>query len=231
MTIRRIALCAALIALLVSPVRGQEEVATMTVTNGGSVVNGNTTSFETLSATPGSDGISFAEAVEASNGTAGPKLIKFAPELVRNPIEVVPDGSDRRLLVLTSGRLTIDGDVDGDGKPDITLVAPITASSAAVVIRSSRNTIRGLNFVTFPDAAIVFTCLDAACEERGIVGTRIENNTFFSPRGAGINVAPAGIRPVDVPYVTDVTFDGLTIANRLRRAAACDRPQHHHHQQ
>ncbi len=212
MTVRAIAVSTALLTALSAATfaYGQSETV-ITVTNGGNAINGDTTNIASLIATPGPDGISFAEAIQAANGTPGPKLLKFAPELSRNPIELLPDGVDRRFIPLLSGSLTIDGDVDGDHKPDITLVGRSSAASTAFVIRSSRNTIRGLNLQTFPDAAIIFTCLDQFCEDRTIQSTRIENNTFFSPQGSGISVAPSGVRPADTPYVTDVGIDGLVI--------------------
>ena len=55
--------------------------ATIIVTNATDIVNGDTSSIDALNANPGPDGISFREAINASNNTVGLKAIEFASDL------------------------------------------------------------------------------------------------------------------------------------------------------
>lgn len=90
----------------------------ITVTNTSDIVNGNTLNIDTLFSNPGPDGISFREAINASNGTSGLKTIGFHPSLTGDSITIIPVGE---LFLMSSGELTINGDITGDGNPDITL--------------------------------------------------------------------------------------------------------------
>src|SRR4029079_6790983 len=56
-------------------------LALVTVSNVFDVVNGNTTSITSLIATPGGDGISLREAIQAANATAGADEVRFAAAL------------------------------------------------------------------------------------------------------------------------------------------------------
>lgn len=73
---------------------------TVTVTNVSDVVNGNTSNIAALISNPGPDGISFREALYASNGTIGQKTITFHQSLSGATITFAVDGE---LLLLSGG--------------------------------------------------------------------------------------------------------------------------------
>src|ERR1017187_7661647 len=97
----------------------------ITVTNATVAMNGNTSSVAALVANPGPDGISLPEAVSATNNDPGTWVIQFAPALKGSTIHLDPAPSlgFLGLFGLTGGNVTINGDVDGDGQPDITLTS------------------------------------------------------------------------------------------------------------
>ncbi len=169
--------------------------AAVTVTNASDVANGDISSFTALIANPGPDGISFREAIAAANNTPGPKSIGFAPGLQGETITLGSAGSIWALF-LTSGQLTIDGDVDGDDQPDITLDGSLGAANSmgsGFSIWSSSNTIKSLAMVGFYIAATIrplqdFTQLKIA------TGNQFVQNVISStlPAAAGITFGMAG---------------------------------------
>jgi uncharacterized protein (TIGR03437 family) len=116
----------------------------ITVTNATVAVNGDTSSVAALVANPGSDGISIQEAIIATNNDPGIWNIQFAPALKGSTIVVDPGGSGGGLSFLTGGNVTINGDIDGDGKPDITLKSQ-SGTALTIFIISAGNTIYGLS--------------------------------------------------------------------------------------
>lgn len=90
----------------------------VTVNTTAATVDGDTSSVAALSANAGADGkISFAEAVKAVDNTGPGYTIKFA----------LPHGSviitGTTALVISAPNTTIEGDEDGDGKPDVAIYA------------------------------------------------------------------------------------------------------------
>lgn len=114
----------------------------------------------TVAELPGADGhISLREAIAAANHTAGPHLITFLESLRGGSIRVGFDAGGnalpRELPWLCGGDVTIDGDVDDDGAPDITLVAgDLEPSAVGLQIVSDRNQVLGLGFEGFPSVAL-----------------------------------------------------------------------------
>src|SRR5579864_289235 len=86
------------------------------VTTTSDATNGDTSSAAALKANPGPDGISLREAITATNNDPGAYTIRFAPALEGATITM-----DTQLPPLLGGGVTIEGDINGDGKPDVTL--------------------------------------------------------------------------------------------------------------
>ncbi len=133
----------------------------ITVTNATVAINGDISSVKALAANPGPDGISIQEAIMATNNDPGTWVIQFAPALKGSTIDVDPGGQGGGLTPLTGGNVTINGDIDGDGKPDITFTS-LSGTGAGFLIVSGGNTLYGLAlqhfswgvFIQRPSAAI-----------------------------------------------------------------------------
>jgi hypothetical protein len=186
----------------------QVETVLVTVTNSSDIVDGDTSSIASLIGDPGSDGtISFREAFDAGDHTLGPKVIEFAPELIGAAITFASGGNP---LNVTSGDLTIDGDVNNDGLPDITLDGHL--GQGAIALISNHNVISHLTFSDFA-AAIIVVC-PSNCSHRTFMDNRIIGNTFLLPNtGPAITIGPGGlVDPLELPQMTDVTWQDTVIS-------------------
>jgi len=116
----------------------------ITVANATMAINGDTSSVAALVANPGPDGISLQEAVMATNNDPGVWNIRFAPALKGSTIvlDSGPQPGPMGLSFLAGGNVTINGDIDGDGRPDITLTT--TSGSTTIYVISGGNTLNGL---------------------------------------------------------------------------------------
>src|SRR5258708_27675099 len=114
----KIAAPVALLVLVVATaaVPAARSATDIVVTTNSDAVNGNTSSVAALLADPGPDGISLREAITATNNDPGTHTIRFAASLKGATITL-----DSQLPPLLGGGLTLKGDIDGDGKPDVTL--------------------------------------------------------------------------------------------------------------
>jgi len=115
----------------------------ITVTNATMAINGDTSSVAALVANPGPDGISLQEAVIATNNDPGTWNIQFAPALKGSTIVVDSGPNIKGLSALSGGNVTINGDIDGDGQPDITLTSQ-SGPATGVFVYSGGNTVYGL---------------------------------------------------------------------------------------
>src|SRR5215813_2227062 len=107
----------------------------------------------TVSDLPGADGlISLREAIIAANNTPGAHTITFDPSLSGGTIMVGFNGLP--LPALCGGQTSINGDLNGDDVPDITLegaafpipappAVPAVSAAAGISVISSHNTING----------------------------------------------------------------------------------------
>jgi hypothetical protein len=155
--------------------------ATITVMNNAELVNGNTTSPSALIANPGPDGISLPEAMKAVQSVNGPHAIIFDPSLKGSTIVLTG-----WLPNLDSGLILIDGDIDHDGKPDITIDGAISTSSVGFRVLASDITIKGFDIQNFSSTSIqVFA--DSAQGWPLIERVTIQNNRL-SGSWAGIAV-------------------------------------------
>jgi hypothetical protein len=150
------------------------------VTNNTEEVNGTTLSPSALIDDPGPDGISFREALRAALSAPGPHTILFAPSLKGATIAL-----HSSLPSLDQDGITIDGDVDLDGEPDITIDGGYSQGVAFRVFGSDV-TIKGLAIVNFSAAGIqVFT--DSQQGRWLIERITLQGNTISSGR-TGIEI-------------------------------------------
>jgi hypothetical protein len=185
----------------------------ITVNNATDQLNGDISSIERLIDNPGPDGISFCEAVLASNNTKGKKILKFSKELFGKSIKYGSPGGNQELLLLTSGDLTIDGDIDGDGRPDITLdgsTPPASAqTSVGLAIWSSNNIVKNLVFSEF-HLAILIARPSGKDVRPKIAKNQIIGNTIITSRELfAIQIGFTGLSPIDESFA----FSGSSISN------------------
>lgn len=117
----------------------------VTVTTTSDIINGNTVNVQSLLASPGPDGVSLREALTATNKDHGAFTIRFAPSLTGATIRI----TGGFLPTLLAGSLIINGDIDGDQKPDITVEGPGLHSKTAFEIASSENTLHAIMIENF----------------------------------------------------------------------------------
>ncbi|MGE0827126.1 MAG: right-handed parallel beta-helix repeat-containing protein [Candidatus Binatia bacterium] len=119
--------------------------------------------FGSVSDLPGADGlVSLREAIIAANNTPGEKSITFAPNLSGATIVLTAP------LYLCGGHTSLNGDVNGDDTPDITIDgAAVTFPFDVIGIVSSHNTVKSLRVLALPNcgergAISITTTLDVA---------------------------------------------------------------------
>lgn len=213
----RSALRVALVCLFAAAATAQNTITVSIITQN---IDGDTSSFSSLQARPGLDGgISFHEAIAAANNTLGPKVISFAPSVSGRSIPLGSGDPQEFLFVtITGGNLTINGDIDGDGTPDVTLDATNRPYGAGIDIRSSNVTINGLRFLE-PSTAILFACTDEHCLPRTISGIRVTNNVIETKSGSGMEVGVWGLLSFSSgPLLSGITFTDFTIEGNTIRA-------------
>jgi hypothetical protein len=169
---------------------------------------------------PGADGlVSLREAIVAANNTAGTKTITFdlslsGGTLLINFDDLDADTDPDPLPNLCGGNTTLDGDLDGDNVPDITLdgSALLDEGADGVVITSNNNTVNGLRVQNVPNGGIgvrpsssntisnnivsggnasIFVNPDAAVAIEGVTFNNITiiGNTVSGPAGSGLLIA------------------------------------------
>lgn len=136
-----------------------EQGTIITVTNSSDEVNGVTSGVAALLQDPGTDGISLREALQAINQDPGEYTVRFDANLKGATIEV-GSWDHNELPLLASGSLIVNGDVDGDGEPDVTLENALAQPgvSRAVFglrIQSSNNTLYALTLAGFTNAVLL----------------------------------------------------------------------------
>lgn len=128
----------------------------LVVTADSDEANGDTSTVQALLQNPGTDGVSLREALLATNNDPAEYTIQFDPDLAGVAIQV---GSwDRsELPPLSGGSVIINGDLDVDGEPDITLENATGAvrpgsNFFGLIIHSSNNTLYALRLIGFGDS-------------------------------------------------------------------------------
>jgi len=159
----------------------------ITVTNATVAVNGDTSSVAALVANPGPDGISIQEAIIATNNDPGTWNIQFAPALKGSII----DTGNQGLAGLTGGNVTINGDIDGDGQPDITLTTSLSTGSAGVTVYSGGNTLYALALQNFWYGVWIGPAGWAV----PVIGATFSNTTVSNLVLTGIQSTGIGVNP------------------------------------
>jgi uncharacterized protein (TIGR03437 family) len=177
----------------------------ITVTNATVAINGDTSSVKALMANPGPDGISLQEAIIATNNDPGTWNIQFAPALKGSTIVVDSGPNLPGLSPLSGGNVTINGDIDGDGQPNITLTS-LSGTNTGFFVLSGGNTLYGL---ALQGCGI---CVEierpAAVTGATFSGNTISNLVMTNVQNTGIDFTPDHISPA---LTTGNTWDDLLI--------------------
>lgn len=135
MRVLRVAGAALCLTIAAAPATGRvrgfqadTEPTSLVVTTASDVLDGDVSSVDNLKANPGPDGVSLREAILATNNDPGTYAVTFDPSLAG--ATVVPEFL---MDSLTGGNVSIDGDIDGDGHPDITIRNPGPSKSKYVI--------------------------------------------------------------------------------------------------
>jgi hypothetical protein len=210
----------------------EESVDEVRITNLTCTTNGDTSSISALKSNPGTDGISLPEAIQAINNTASGAGV-FVPW--SNPGTIL---CPNPLPTMTRGNVTIDGDVDGNGTPDVTLDGSGASGSTSnpptngLVESSSEVTIHGLavrNFsgdavrvvasrgTTILNVAILGLDVTPQSEGNGIV-VQAQTDAGQETRLSGVlmsgNQISGGVAGINIEATgTSSTPEGLTLRN------------------
>jgi hypothetical protein len=214
----KLVLVGALLVLLVAPSAATPVAADITVTTTFDATNGDIASVSGLIANPGPDGISLREALEATNNDPGSHTIGFAPGLRGKAITlgvVLPP--------LTGGGVTVEGDIDGNGRPDIALRGP-SKNSIGFSISSSGNKLHALELTGFDFGVVIqppgsWKKRDFATHQT-FTDDAVSGLVMHGIRVQGILVDPSGLGNCGVPCGADnrwvnTTITGNTIEARL----------------
>lgn len=172
----------------------------------------------TLADLPGADGqVSLREAVIAANNTPGAKTIKFAPGLSGSTI--VLTGS----LSLCGGHTTLNGDVNGDDTPDITVDGTAVLFPFDVIdLFSSHNTVKSLRVLApsvhnvgaiavVPTPAVSTTVVDNTLTHNIVTGGTIFVSAGFDISNPGPSFNGATVKHTIVQDNTVLSAPGAGI--------------------
>jgi uncharacterized protein (TIGR03437 family) len=183
------------------------------VTNSTGAVNGDTSSVKALVANPGPDGISLIEAITATNNDPGTWNIQFDPALKGSTIL-------GGLPYLSGGNVTLNGDINGDGQPDITV-------TSTIFILSGGNTVNGLAFQN--GANVQIQRPSAKFQLPAATGTTFSNITIsnlvmtnIQTEGIVLNptLGEPGTAPQTPALVTKNTWDHILITGNTISSTA-----------
>lgn len=156
------------------------------VKNNSDEINGDTSSLAALIANPGNDGISLREALQVSSTISDGVSIRFDPSLLGAVINV-GSWNHSELPPLSGGSVTLSGDVDGDGKADVTLNDAISTdqqnrSAFGIRVHSSDNVLYALKTIGFSNPVF----LDAPSKNQVYSGNVITQMLFEDGNGIGL---------------------------------------------
>jgi len=118
---------------------------------------------------PGTEGkVSLREAIIAANNTPGQKTITFAPSLSGSTIVTTAP------LFLCGGHTTLNGDVNGDETPDVTVDGTAVAVHDVIDIASSHNLVKNLQVLVPPQSFYIPDGISIG----NTLGTNVMDNTI-----------------------------------------------------
>ncbi|MBI3248636.1 MAG: thrombospondin type 3 repeat-containing protein [Deltaproteobacteria bacterium] len=172
---------------------------------------------------PGDGQTSLREAITSANSVAGtdPVTITFGTGLSGQTIELVGSA----LPNLTRGNIIINGDLDGDNVPDVTLDGSmLPAGASGITSVSSNNTINGLRIQNMPNIGVFVFRASASVDP--LANTAISNNVIGGGSlpilvQAGSASLPGNITNTRVTNntVSGAAFHGITLHTRFPGAA------------
>lgn len=173
---------------VIPPLDLTERGAVITVTGISDEIDGDTSSASALLRSPGRDRtISIDEAIDVTNRSPGSYTIRFDATLKGANIGITHPHPIR------GGNVFLNGDVDGDGKPDVTLTRGRPGEYPALLLGSGGNRIHALG-IDGLERGIIITPLDAT-------GATFADNVLSN------NVINADLTAID-------TDSGTTARNR-----------------
>ena len=179
------------------------------VTSTSDVIDGDVSSWAALIANPGPDGISLREALTVAQITGGAKEIDFAPAL-KGAVILLYTSTQNHLPYLTSGDLVLDGDIDHDGQPDVTLDGTAGKgglASLSLMIWSNNNHVNGLQFQNFLGSVFVQPDPNTSSQPTKASGNRFTNSRVYAqPTADGITVGTVK------STLHDFIWENITIA-------------------
>lgn len=129
------------------PASPQDRGRVFNVTSTSDAINGNVTSVQALLEDPGPDGVSLREALTATNIQRGVYAIHFSPDLAGRTIQV----GGEELPPLVGGNVTLNGDLNADGRADIKIRGSpgVQGPYSGIHVASGENTIHALEIQDF----------------------------------------------------------------------------------
>jgi hypothetical protein len=191
----------------------QEAATEIVVTNNSDVSNGDTSSAANLAANPGDDGISLREAIAATNNDPGSYIITFDTALIGTTILLSDD-----LPALLGGGLTIDGDIDDDPQPDVTLRSD--GAQAGFKISSSNNRLRSIKLARFQFGVILQPPVNSITTGATFADNAISGMVMRGIGKAGINLDPTALGNCGVPCNSANTWSNTTVSANVITAKA-----------
>jgi hypothetical protein len=203
----------------------QQPCPTLVVSNNNDVVNGDTSSPCALIASPGADGISLREAVEAADNAtgAGTITITFAPSLAGQTI--TPGSTNDCCYVITRDSVAIVGLTGTNGAPTVTVDA--TNMSILFSVTASSFTLKSMQIINMGAASpgvmtgVYVRAGETAAQgqtvnpgdELQVSNTVIEDNIFSNTPGQATIVFGVVVGAAFPNTASNAVFSGAIIAN------------------
>jgi hypothetical protein len=199
-----VAALAAICLVILQPLGGR--AATVSVTTLNDTVNGDTGSVAQLLANPGPDGVSLREAILAANNSSPGTSITFHSSLGGQAVFVTAE-----LPAITQDGSSIDGDLDSDGVPDVSLDGSVLATGVGLLVCSSDVSVKGVTISHFPENGIFVWSGSGS-----LVNVTVRDCTISGNGGDGIvvtNLRSTGhtISGVSIIHNTISENDGMAV--------------------